>query len=165
MWNAGWLWSQCRGIGLHVELIWGTPSYFAFLLWHQCSSRLMAVFLGTLWSSIKQIKAPYMFDWEHGIALPALQGNRASSRSEGEVSRISSSCSGNLGYILELRWGWPFKTRVCQRCQDSCLLMRDTSGIHISLAVYINWWSSKSVNPNFISTDHSFHIYFQPTMF
>ena len=24
-----------------------------------------------------------------------------------------SSCSGNLGYILELRQGWPFKTRVC----------------------------------------------------
>ena len=93
----------------------------------------MAVFLGTLWSSIKQIKAPYMFDWEHGIALPALQGNRASSHSEGEVSRISSSCSGNLGYILELRWGWPFKTRVCQRCQDSCLLMRDTSGISTRL--------------------------------
>ena len=42
-----------------------------------------------------------MFDWEHGIALPAKQGNRASSHSEGEVSWFSSSCSGILGYILE----------------------------------------------------------------
>ena len=31
MWNVGWLWSQCRGNGLHLKLIWGTPSYFAFL--------------------------------------------------------------------------------------------------------------------------------------
>ena len=32
MLNAGWLWSQCMGIKLHLELICGTPSYFAFLL-------------------------------------------------------------------------------------------------------------------------------------
>ena len=30
MWNAGWLWSQCTGIGLHLKLISGTPSYFMF---------------------------------------------------------------------------------------------------------------------------------------
>ena len=62
---------------------------------------------------MKQIKALYIFDWEHGIALHTMQGNRASSLGEGEVSWFFSSCSGNLGYILELRWGWPFKTRVC----------------------------------------------------
>ena len=39
--------------------------------------------LGTLFSSVKQIKAPYLFDWEKGIALHAMQGNRASSLSEG----------------------------------------------------------------------------------
>ena len=32
--------------------------------------------MGTLCSSIKQIKAPYLFDWEQGIALHAIQGNR-----------------------------------------------------------------------------------------
>ena len=31
IWNVGWVWSQCRQIGLHLELIWDTPSYFAFL--------------------------------------------------------------------------------------------------------------------------------------
>ena len=66
----------------------------------------------TLWSSVKQIKAPYVFNWEHGIALHAMQGNRASSLGEGEVSWFFSSCGGNLSYILELPWGWPFKTRV-----------------------------------------------------
>ena len=31
---------------------------------HQCSSLFVTVFLGTPWCSIKQIKAPYLFDWE-----------------------------------------------------------------------------------------------------
>ena len=70
----------------------------------------MTGFLGTLWSSIKQVKAPYVFDGEHGIALHAIQGNRASSYSEGEVSWVFSSCRGNLGYIPKLRRGWHFKT-------------------------------------------------------
>ena len=37
------------------NLILGTPSNFAFLGCHQCSSRLLTVLLGTLWSPIKQI--------------------------------------------------------------------------------------------------------------
>ena len=53
---------------------------------HQCSSRFVTMFLGTLWCSIKKIEAPYMFDWEYGIVLHAMQGNWASSLSEGEVS-------------------------------------------------------------------------------
>ena len=72
----------------------------------------MTVFLGTLWSSIKQIKAPYAFDGEHGIALHAMQENQASSRGEGDGSWFFSCCSRNLGYILELQWGWPLKTHV-----------------------------------------------------
>ena len=60
-------------------------------------------------SSKKQMKAPFVFDCEHVIALHALQGNWASSLGEGEVSWLFSSCGGNLGYILELRQGWPFK--------------------------------------------------------
>ena len=40
---------------------------------HQGSSRVVTVFLGTLWCSIKKIDAPYVFDWEYGIALHAMQ--------------------------------------------------------------------------------------------
>ena len=58
--------------------------------------------MGTLSSSVKQIKAPYLFDWEKGIALHAMQVNRASALSEGEVSWFFSSCGGNMGYIFEL---------------------------------------------------------------
>ena len=54
-----------------------------------------------------------MFDWENAIALHAMQGNRASSRGEGEVSWVFSSCGRHVGYILELRRGCPFSTGVC----------------------------------------------------
>ena len=51
--------------------------------------------------SIKQIEATYVFDWENAITLDTMQGNRASSRREGKVSWVFSSCSRNLGYIIE----------------------------------------------------------------
>ena len=69
--------------------------------------------VGDSLSSIKKIEAPYVFDWENAIALDTLHGNRASSCSEGKVSWVFLCCGRNLGYILELRWGWPFETRVC----------------------------------------------------
>ena len=52
---------------------------------HQCSSRFVTVFLGTLWCCIKKIEPPYVFDWKQGIALHAIEGYRASSFSEQEV--------------------------------------------------------------------------------
>ena len=73
----------------------------------------MTVLLGTLWSSVKIIEAPYVFDWENEIALDTMQGNRASSRGEGKVSWAFSSFGRNLGYILELPRGCPFETGVC----------------------------------------------------
>ena len=54
-----------------------------------------------------------LFDWEQGVALHAMQVNRASYPGEGDVSRYFSSCGRNLGYILELQQGWPFKTPLC----------------------------------------------------
>ena len=53
-----------------------------------------------------------MFDLEYGIALHAMQVNRASSPGEGDVSWDFSSCGRNLGYILELQQGWPLKTTL-----------------------------------------------------
>ena len=80
---------------------------------HQCSSLFVTVFLGTLWCSIKKIEAPYVFDCENGIALHAMQGNRASFPSKGDVSYDFSSCGRNLGYIRELQRVWPFETPLC----------------------------------------------------
>ena len=58
-------------------------------------------------------RGPYMFDWEYGIALHAMQGNRASFPREGHVSYDFSSFGRNLGYIRELQRGWPFETPLC----------------------------------------------------
>ena len=56
----------------------------------------------------QQIEDPYVFVWENAIALHAMQRNQASSRGEGEVSWVFSSCGRHVGYILELRRGCPF---------------------------------------------------------
>ena len=54
-----------------------------------------------------------MFDWEYGIALHTMEGNRDSSPGEGDVSWDFSICGRSLGYILQLQWGWPFETPLC----------------------------------------------------
>ena len=74
---------------------------------------LVTVFLGTLWCSIKHNEAPFVFDWENGIALHPMQGIRALTPAEGDVSWDFSSCGRNLGYILELQRGWTFETPLC----------------------------------------------------
>ena len=112
-WNARWLCIQWRGNVLHLELIWSTPIYFAFLRWHQCSSLVVTVFLVILFSSIRETGVPYVFDWEYGTPQHEMQGNLDSSLGEWEVSWVFTSCGRHLVYILELRWGWPFETRVC----------------------------------------------------
>ena len=59
---------------------------------HQCSSRFVTVFLGTLSCSIKKIEAPYMFDWEYGIALHAMQRiepHFPASRMAHRISRVA----------------------------------------------------------------------------
>ena len=75
-----------------------------------------------------------MFHGENGIALHAMQGNRASSFAVGEVSWFSSSCGGNLGYIFELQQGWPFKTGVCS--MTSGLLSSCEGHLRILLEVW-----------------------------
>ena len=59
-----------------------------------------------------EVKTPFMIDVEHRIALHAMQGNQASFCGEWEVSRFFLRCFGKLGYILELKQGCAFKTRV-----------------------------------------------------
>ena len=46
-----------------------------------------------------------MFDWENAIALHAMQGNRASSRGEGEVSWVFGHISNTQ--INRESWGFP----------------------------------------------------------
>ena len=91
MWNARWLWIQWRGNVLHLELIWGTPIYFAFLMCYQCFSLVVTGFLGILFSSIREIGFLYVFDWEQGTPQHAMKWNRSSSCMQREVSWIFKS--------------------------------------------------------------------------
>ena len=70
-----------------------------------------------------------MFDGEHGISLQAMQGTRASSRGEGEVSWFFSSCGKNLGIFSSYGNSGHSKLMFVQRWQDSCLVTRDISGM------------------------------------
>ena len=60
-----WKWDSSRVDFEYTEL-------FCIPEVHQCSSRFVTVFLGTLRCSIKNIEAPFVFDWEYGIALQAM---------------------------------------------------------------------------------------------
>ena len=61
---------------------------------HQCPSRLLMDFWGTISSSIKQIKAPYLCDSELWIALHPMQGNESSSPGEGMCHGFSRVAAG-----------------------------------------------------------------------
>ena len=87
------------------------------------------MFLGTLWSSIKQIKVPYVFYWEHGNALHAMQVNWASYRGKGDVSFFSRVATGTLCIIFSYGKDDPSKLVFVQRHQDSGLVTMDNSGI------------------------------------
>ena len=52
-----------------------------------------------------------MFDWENAIALHAMQGNRASSRGEGEVSWIFSICEQARWVYSSFATGMPILNR------------------------------------------------------
>ena len=54
-----------------------------------------------------------MFDSEHRIALHPMQGIRASSPAEGDVSWDLSSVGRNLVYIVDLQRVRPFETPLC----------------------------------------------------
>ena len=47
-----------------------------------------------------------------------MQGNQASSPGDGYVTRDLSSCSTNMGYILELQRGWAFETPLSSFHRD-----------------------------------------------
>ena len=85
--------------------------------------------MGTLWSSIKQIKAPYVFDLENGIAVHAMQWNCESSLAVEEVSCVSRVVVGPWGIFTSYGGDGNSILVFLQRRQHSCLVMMATSGI------------------------------------
>ena len=101
----------------------------------------MTVFLGILFSSIREIEVPYVFEWEHGTPQHEMQGNWASSCGEGEVSWVFSSVAGTWFIFSSYGGDGHIKFGFVQRSQDSCLVMTDTSGSKLCLAgKYRRFW-------------------------
>ena len=57
----------------------------------------MTVLLGTLWSSIKQIEAPYVFDWENAIAMGQCRGIGPHLAARGKSDGFSRVAAGTWG--------------------------------------------------------------------
>ena len=70
-----------------------------------------------------------MFDWEYGIDLHAMQVNRASFAARGMSHMISRVAAGTWGIFASNSGDGYSKLHFVQRSQESCLVMRDTSGI------------------------------------
>ena len=51
-----------------------------------------------------------MVEWEYRIAFHPMQGIHTLTPAEVDISWDFSSCSRNLGCILELQRGWPLET-------------------------------------------------------
>ena len=92
----------------------------------------MRVILRTLWSSIKEVKAPFVFDMEHGIALEAMQGTRASSRGEVGNLMVFLELQWNLRFPLGLQRGCYLNTRVFSAASGLLPRSRDNSGLSSS---------------------------------
>ena len=88
----------------------------------------MTVFLGILFSFIREIEVPYVFDWEHGTPQHEMQGNRASSCGEGKSHEFSRVAAGTWYIFSSYGGDGHLKLGFVQQSLDSCLVMMDTSG-------------------------------------
>ena len=76
----------------------------------------MTVLLGTLSSSLKQIEAPYVSDWENAIALHAMQGTHLLARGKSHgFSRVVEGSWGisrvTAGMSIQ-NWSWFSEVRT-----------------------------------------------------
>ena len=70
-----------------------------------------------------------MFDWEYWIALHAMPGIRASFPSGGMSHTISRVAARTCDIYASYSGDGHSKLHFVQRSHDSCVVMRDTSGI------------------------------------
>ena len=70
-----------------------------------------------------------MFDREYGIALHAMQGNEPHFPARGMSHTISLVAAGNWGIFASYSGDGHSKLHFVQRSHNSCVVMRDTSGI------------------------------------
>ena len=59
---------------------------------------------GTLWSSIKQIEAPYMFDWENALLCMQCRGIGPHLVARGKSHEFSRVAAGTWGIFSSYNW-------------------------------------------------------------
>ena len=86
------------------------------------------MFLGILFSSIREIEVPYVFDWEHETPQHEMQGNQPHLATRGKSHEFSQVAAGTWCIFSSYAGDGHLKIRCVQRSQDSCLVMTVTSG-------------------------------------
>ena len=129
LWNPWELWREWRGNGLHLELICGKPSYLAFL-------RCISVHL-VLWQ------------WSWGLSGVPSRKSRVLTCLIGNTGLLCIQCTGiephfparlmphTFSRVAARTWviygsysgDGHSKLHIVQRSKDTCVVMRDTSGI------------------------------------
>ena len=70
-----------------------------------------------------------MLDWEHGNAMQEMMGIEPLLRPFGMSHGISRVAAGTWGIFASSSGDGHSKLHFVQRSQDTCVVMRDTSGI------------------------------------
>ena len=88
----------------------------------------MTVFLGILYSSIREIEVPYIFDWEHGTPQHACRGIRPHLAARGKSHDFSRVVAGTWYIFSSFGRDGHLKLGFVPQSKDSCLVMTDASG-------------------------------------
>ena len=96
---------------------------------HQCSSRFVTVFLGL--SVVPSIKSRLLtcLIGNTGFLCMQCRGTELHFPARGMSHMISRVAAGTCGIFASYSWDGHSKLHFVQRSQDSCVVMRDTSGM------------------------------------
>ena len=87
----------------------------------------MIVFLGILFSSIREIEVPYVFDWNIELLSMKCRGMGPHLAARGKSHEFSRVAAGTWFIFSSYGGDGHLKFGFVQRSQDSCLVMKDTS--------------------------------------
>ena len=86
------------------------------------------MFLGILFSSIREIEVPYVFDWEHGTLSTKCRGIAPHLAARGKSHEFSRVAAGTWCIFSSYGGDGHLKLAFVQRSEDSSLVRTDTSG-------------------------------------
>ena len=93
----------------------------------------MTVFLGILFSSIREIEVPYVFDWNIELLRMKCRGIGPHLAARGKSHEFSRVAAGTWCIFWSYGGDGHLKLGFFQQRQNSCLVMTDTSGSYTML--------------------------------